>query len=125
VEDLAELAIDAAHKDESIITDATGPETFTFDELVRLIKDKINSNAIIVHLARWFPLIFTKIVGKFVNDVMLTKDEVDGLMEDLLYSRYPPKANTKLSFWLEENSKSIGTEYASELKRHYLPSQKN
>jgi len=124
VEDLAELAIDAAHKDENIIIDAAGPETFTFDELVHLIKDKINSNTKIVHLPRWFPLIFAKIVGKFVNDIVITKDEVDGMMSDLLYSRYSPKGKVKISSWLEENSESVGTEYASELKRHYLPSRK-
>lgn len=124
VEDLAEFAIDAAHRKENIIIDAAGPEIFTFDELVHLIKDKINSSAMIVHLPSWFPLIFAKIVGKLVNDVVLTEDEVDGLMGDLLCSPYPPKGKTKLSSWLEENSESIGTGYASELKRHYLPSQK-
>jgi uncharacterized protein YbjT (DUF2867 family) len=124
VDDLAEIAIGEAHENENKIIDAAGPEIFTFEELVHLIKDKINSKAMIVHLPRWFLLIFTKILGKYVNDIVLTKDEVDGLMGDLLYSRYPPKGKTKLSFWLEENSESVGTEYTSELKRHYIPSQK-
>jgi NADH dehydrogenase len=120
VEDLAELAVDVAHQDEDMIIDAAGPETFTFDGLVHLIKDKINSNAKILHLPPWLPSIFSKIVGKFVNDVVVTKDEVDGLMEELLYSGDPPKGKTRLSSWLEENSESLGTEYVSELKRHYF-----
>ena len=124
VEDLAELAIDAAHKVEDVVIDAVGPETFTFDELVHLIKDRINSNAKILHLPPYLPLIFSKIVGKFVNDIVLTKDEVDGLMGDLLYSQDSPKGKSKLSSWLEANSESVGTEDASELKRHYLTSQK-
>ncbi len=124
VEDLAELTIDAARKDEDMVVDAVGPETFTYDGLVHLIKDKMNSNAKIIHLPAWLPLILSKIVGKFVNDVVLTKDEMDGLMGDLLYSRDPPKGKTRLSSWLEENSESVGIEYTSELKRHYLPRQK-
>ncbi|MFQ6032600.1 MAG: epimerase, partial [Candidatus Zixiibacteriota bacterium] len=101
---------------------AVGPETFTYDELIHLIKDEINSNSKILHLPAWLSLIFSKIVGKFVNDVVITKDEMNGLMEDLLYSQHAPRGKTRLSSWLEENSKSIGTEYASELERHYLSS---
>lgn len=120
VEDLAELAVDVAHKDENMITDVAGPETFTFNELVHLIKYKINSNAKILHLPRYLPLVFSNIVGKFVNDMLITKDEMDGLMKDILYSRGLPIGKTKLSSWLKENSESVGTEYVSELKRHYL-----
>ncbi|MFQ6055952.1 MAG: SDR family oxidoreductase [Methanosarcinales archaeon] len=124
VEDLAEIAFDAGHKYENMIIDTAGPEIFTYDELVHLIKNKIHSNTKILHLQSSLLLIFSKILGKFVNDVVITRDEVDGLMADLLYSRDPPKGKTRLSFWLEKNSESVGTEYASELKRHYLPSQK-
>ena len=120
VEDLAELAIEAAQKDEDIIIDAAGPETFTFSDLVCLIKEKIKSKAKIIYLPPRLPLIFSQIVGKFVNDIVLTKDEVDGLMRELLYSREPPRGKTRLSDWLEANSDSVGNRYASELKRHYL-----
>lgn len=122
VEDYAELAVDLAHEDEDIITDAVGPETFTFDELVHLIKSKIHSKTWIFHSPPWFSAIFSRIVGKFVNDVVLTKDEVDGLMADLLYSQNPPRGKARLSDWLEENGRTVGTKYASELKRHYLRS---
>ncbi len=125
VEDFAELAINAAHNNEDMVIDVAGPEIFTYDELVHSIKDNINSSAKIIHLPRGVALIFSKIVGKFVNDVVLTKDEVAGLMGDLLYSQDLPRGKTRLSSWLEENSESIGIAYASELKRHYLLSQKN
>lgn len=50
VEDVAEIAVNAAHQDENMIIDAVGPETYTFDELVRLIVNKIHSKARIIHL---------------------------------------------------------------------------
>ena len=125
VDDLAELAVDAAHQEKNLVMDAAGPETFTFDELVHVVKETIHSDAKILHLPPWLPLIFSQIVGKFVNDVILTKDEVVGLMEDLLHSQDAPKGKTRLSSWLEENSASVGTKYASELKRHYLTSHRN
>ena len=125
VEDFAELAVDLAHDDEDIIADAVGPEMFTFDELVHLIKSKIHSKTWIFHSPPWFSAVFSRIVGRFVNDVVITKDEVDGLMADLLYSQDPPRGKTRLSAWLEENSASVGVRYASELKRHYLRSQRD
>ena len=124
VEDLAEFAIDAAQKDEDIIIDAAGPETFTFSDLVHLIKEKVKSKAKIIHLPPRMPLIFSRIVGWFVNDIVLTRDEVEGLMRELLYSREPLRGKTRFSHWLEENSESVGKRYASELKRHYFSSEK-
>lgn len=124
VEDLAEIAIDAARQQEDIIIDAAGPEIFTFDELVHLIKDKIKSNAKILSMPLWLPLLFSKIVAVFVNDVILARDEVEGLMREFLYSKEPPRGKTKLSVWLEEYGNKLGRKYASELKRHYLSEKK-
>ncbi len=118
VKDLAELAIEAAHKDENITIDAVG-ESFTFNEMIYLIKDKINSKAKILHLPPLLSLISSKMMSKFVNDVIVTKDEIEGLMMNLLYSGERSKGKTKLSSWLEENS-NIGTKYISQLKMHYL-----
>jgi NADH dehydrogenase len=125
VDNLAEIAVEAAHKDENIVIDAVGPETFSFNELVHLIKEKIQSRAKLLHLPPWLPLVVSRVIGRFVNDVVLTKEEVEGLMGDLLYSQSSPRGKTRLSTWLEENKDSVGTRYASELKRHYMPGQKH
>lgn len=98
----------------------TGPETFTYEEFVYLIKDKINSKARIFHLPPWLLFTVSRIVGEFVNDIVITKDEVEGLMGNLLCSKEPVRSKTPFSCWLEDNSKFLGIEYASELKRHYL-----
>jgi hypothetical protein len=51
--------------------------------------------------------------------VMLTRDEVEGLMANLLVSDGPPTGQTRLGDWLDENADSVGAKYASELRRHY------
>ncbi|MCX6375096.1 MAG: hypothetical protein NTU88_03480 [Armatimonadetes bacterium] len=51
--------------------------------------------------------------------VVLTRDEVKGLMANLLVSDQPPTAPSRLSDWLKENSSWLGTRYMSELKKHY------
>jgi len=119
VEDVAETAVNAAHHGENIIVDAVGPEVYTFDELVRLIADKIRRGAKIIHLSRGLALFLSGMIGHLVRDVVLTRDEVDGLMSNLLVSESPPTGQTRLSDWLGQNADSVGARYASELNRHY------
>ncbi len=118
-EDLAEIAVNAGQSRENQIIDAVGPEIFTFDTLVRLIAAKVHSRALIVHVPPQLALLLSRVISKLVNDVILTQDEIDGLMSDLLISDNPPTGRTHLSDWLTENADTIGTRYASELARHY------
>jgi uncharacterized protein YbjT (DUF2867 family) len=119
VEDVAEIAVNAAHRDEDVIVDAVGPDTYTFDELVRLIADKIRSKARIVHMSPRLALLLSRMAGYLVKDVMLTRDEAEGLMANLLVSDGPPTGQRRLGDWLDENADSVGAKYASELSRHY------
>ena len=120
VEDLAEIAVNAAHKDDNMIIDAVGSDIYTFDELLQLIANKIHSKARIVHFRPWLALFLSRLIGYIVKDMVLTRDEVKGLMADLLVSEGPATGKTRLSDWLEENAGTVGTRYFSELKRHYL-----
>lgn len=119
VEDMAEIATQAGEKRENLVVDAVGPEVYTFNELVRLIASNINSRAMIVHLPPPIFLFLSRFVGYILNDVILTKDEVRGLMENLLVSNQSPTGHTSLRSWLVENADILGRQYASELKRHY------
>jgi NADH dehydrogenase len=115
VEDMAEMAVSAGHKDDNIVIDAVGPEIFTFDELVRLIADKIHSRARIVHLRPALVLFLARLIGYAVRDVVITKDEIEGLMSNLLVSEGPATGQRRLSEWLDQNVDSVGAKYASEL----------
>ncbi len=119
VEDMAEIVANAGQQDGNIIVDAVGPDIFTFDELVRLITEKIHSSARIIHLSPALALTLSRLIGYVVNDVILTRDEVEGLMANLLVSNAPPTGRTRISTWLEQNSTRVGASYASELSRHY------
>ena len=118
-EDLAEIAVTAGQAKSNQIIDAVGPEIFTFDTLVRLIAEKIHSRAWIIHLSPKIALFLSQFISKFVNDVILTREEIDGLMSNLLISDGPPTSRMRLSDWLTENAATVGAKYASELARHY------
>ncbi len=119
VEDMADMAVAAAQRDDNEVFDAVGPETFSFDSMVRLIRDKIGSWSRIIHLPPGPALLLSRGVGRVVGDVVLTQQEVAGLMAGLLVSKAPPTGRTRLSDWLDENAATVGSRYASELARHY------
>lgn len=121
-EDLAALAVQAGTGHANIILDAVGPEIYSFDELVSLLRKTIDSPALILHLPPKLALWLSKMVGFFVGDVVLTKEEVDGLMAGLLISAAPPTGQTSLRTWLHDHAEHLGVRYASELKRHYRDS---
>jgi NADH dehydrogenase len=119
VEDLADLALDVGYAQNNIVWDAVGPDIFTFDEMVRLIARSLGLRRSLVHVPPGLALAAAQFLSLFARDVMLTPEEVKGLMAGLLVSSEPPRGKTHLGDWLQENKNSIGTRYASELERHY------
>jgi NADH dehydrogenase len=119
VDDLAELAIDVGYAQYNISWDAVGPDVFTFEELVRLIGQTLGLRRGLLHVPAGLALAAAQFLSVFVGDVLLTPEEVDGLMAGLLVSDEPPRCKTRLGAWLAENKESVGVHYASELKRHY------
>lgn len=119
VDDLAALAADAVYEKNNSVRDAVGPDIFTFREMVQLIGKRIGASRPLFNAPPRLALTAAQFLSLFVRDVMLTPEEVDGLMANLLVSKDPPLCKTSLGDWLEENKSTVGTKYASELERHY------
>ncbi|HKD69631.1 MAG TPA: NAD(P)H-binding protein [Candidatus Binataceae bacterium] len=119
VKDLAAIAIQWAQKEESTTIDGVGPEIHSFNALVRMLAQTVGSRAMIMQLPPQVVLLASKAIGIFVGDVVLTADEVKGLMANLLVSGTPPTGTTRLSEWLARNANRVGTSYSSEIARHY------
>jgi len=119
VEDLAAIAVEASASKGSQIIDAIGPETFTYEEFLRLIAGELNRSVAFVHTSPYAGILLGKIISLFVKDVVLTNDELRGLMANKLTSNQDPNGKTLFSDWLRKNRHSIGTEYTSELNRHF------
>ncbi len=119
VEDLAALAVTAGQETSSRVIDAAGPETLAFRDLVKLVAQKVQTNARLIQTppAILFGLATAmKLIGR---DVVLTRDEISGLMAGLLISQDPPTGTTSLSQWLDQIHHFLGKNYVSELRRHY------
>ena len=121
VEDIADLAVEMSESDQNIEMDAVGPEVFSYSEYVELVRRSIGARSLTLKLPPGLVLLGSKLVGAFVNDVALTRDEIDGLSAGLLASRETGAASlpTRLTQWLPDNSSGLGRRYASEMERHY------
>lgn len=119
VEDVAGIAVGAGEQDEPVVVDAVGPDIYTFKELVRLIARAVGSRAAVIHVPPVLRPALAWLVGRLVNDTVLTRDELRGLMAGLLVSHNPPIGQTRLSEWLVRHAGRVGIAYASELARHY------
>jgi NADH dehydrogenase len=119
VEDVARIAVEAGGAAENLTVDAAGPETFGFEQLVRLIADTVGSRAHILNGPPWMALLAARVLGLALRDVVLTRDEIDGLMAGLLVSNRPPTGQIRFSEWASANAATLGKRYASEIGRHY------
>jgi NADH dehydrogenase len=120
VDDLAELATEAVYRTDSYVWDAVGPDEYTFKEMVELIERSIGARKWLIPFPPRLALLAAQFLSLFVNDVMLTPEEVDGLMANLLISKEKPRGKTSLKSWLEANKSTVGMSYASELKKHFV-----
>jgi len=119
VEDLASIAIKGAGQPGNLTLDATGPEEFTFEQLVRLIADVLERKLIFIKTPPSCGILLGKLIGFAMRDVILTRAELDGLMLNMLTSQQLPNGETRFSDWLERNQHTIGSSYTSELERHF------
>jgi NADH dehydrogenase len=119
IEDLAELAVEGVYSRENYVIDAVGPDSYTFKELVKLVGEKIGAKRPLISVPPRLALLAAQFLSLFVSDVILTPEEVDGLMANLLVSKEPARGKIYFKDWLDDNRDKVGRKYASELKRHY------
>ena len=119
VDDLAAIAVDQGSRRENAVIEAIGPETFTYRELVRVIGEIIGRPRPMVPVPPAVGYIAGWLLGLFTRDVVITRDEIRGLMENRLVvdAAAPALATTKLTQWAQANRDWLGAHYASELGR--------
>lgn len=117
VRDFAELAVVQGAERTDRVLDAIGPETYTYRELVCELARVLGVRRKIVSVPPWLGYAAGRLLGQLVGDVVITRDEVEGLMRGLLATRSQPVGHTRLSDWARENAATLGARYASELGR--------
>jgi uncharacterized protein YbjT (DUF2867 family) len=119
VEDLARIAVASAAEPGNVILDAIGPETFSFEDLVKLIASKVKPGVALVHIPPSLGILLGQLIGLALGDILLTRDELRGLMDELLTSKQAPNGTTRFPDWLKSHGDELGSAYSSELHRHF------
>jgi NADH dehydrogenase len=117
VDDLAEAVVVQAHERANATIDAVGPETFRYRDMVEMIAEAIGVRPRIVFVPPALAYQATRVLGWFFNDVVITREEIRGLMAERLYVNSSPLGMTKLSDWVHANRRRLGLNYTSEMSR--------
>ncbi|MBU0676002.1 MAG: NAD(P)H-binding protein [Proteobacteria bacterium] len=117
VRDFADLAVQEGENGQYTIINAIGPETFTYRELVEKIGDIIGVNRPLITVSPTFGYLAGAVISKFVKDIVVTREEIAGLMADLLCVEDNPTGTTALTAWVRKNKELLGKKYTSELAR--------
>ena len=119
VEDVAELAVRAGLAEDAMVLDSAGPDIFSFDEFVRLLREAVGSRAAIVHTRPRIAHGLSALAGSVMRDTLVTRAELAGLMQELLTSKAAPTGTRRFTDWLRENADSVGRSYVSERLRNW------
>ena len=118
VRDHAALLVQTALESTDQIVDSAGPDIFSFQELVHLLRRAMGLRTLVVHMPPALAMVGANLACRLTGDMLLTRDELDDLMHDILVSHEPPRGRTRLTDWLRTNSDTVGRVYASEVIRH-------
>lgn len=117
VDDLAAAAVEKVSGVANEVINAIGPETFTYRELVETVRKALGLNRPIVGVPPTLGYWSCRLAGWLVRDVIITREEIRGLMESRLRVDAPPLGTTRLSDWVRRHRDTLGRRYTSEMAR--------
>jgi len=119
VQDLARIAVELGKTRDRVTVDAVGPEIFTFDEFMRLLRDNAHAKSAIIHLPPALVMPIARVMGAVLRDVLATPGELGAMMDEVMVSADPPTGEISFRRWIGEQSEWLGHRYAHELNRNW------
>ena len=117
IDDFADLAVEQTAREPDEIINAIGPETFTYRQLAEIVRDTLGLRRPIVSVPPAVGYWAGRWLGLMLGDVVITREEIRGLMQGRLYVDAPPVGQTRLTEWVRTNRETVGRCYNSELAR--------
>ncbi len=126
VDDMADLILEHAFersgepfavRSDNSAADAVGPERFTYRELLATLSEILGLRRRLVCVPPRIGWLVSKLINPFVGDVVITWEEVLGMMRNLLDSPAPAAGLTRLTDWARQHREALGRRYASEVGR--------
>lgn len=113
VGDVAELAVELGKQNTDQTLDVAGADTYTFEEFMRCLARGLDVSCRFVHTPPRVAYVGTTIVGQIMGDVILTRNEMRALMDNLLVTESSPRGGIRFDEWIGENGHVLGNQYNS------------
>jgi NADH dehydrogenase len=117
--DVAKITADAAEASGNVEVDAAGQDIISFRDYVKKIAKACRLRRWVFGAPTWLALPALKLVGLFLRDIILTREEVLGLKQELLTTSSTPLGKESVLEWLAQNGQLLGRKYANDLDRHF------
>lgn len=119
LDDTGRVIADAVEARADLDVDAAGPEIMTFREYVRVLARSCGVRRWIVGAPGWLSLLALRLLQPFLRDLVLTREELEGLAQEKLLSHQSPRGAESVAGWLRANGATLGRRYANDLDRHF------
>lgn len=115
VEDVADICVDLADRDpagiDGTVVDAVGPDRPTYDELIRHVRTAVGGRARIVHLPVPVVVAGARVLGRILEDEVLTRDELVSTMAGIADTDGPATGATSVIEWIHRRGDTLGRDW--------------
>jgi len=116
ISDVARVSADQGESRENIVMDVAGPEKFKYIDYVKLIAKSIGVSRFIIPVPPISAWLVGWAVGIFLDDRVITRAEIKGLMRGLMATEEKPVGKVKFTEWISHNGQSLGMVYQNDMK---------
>ena len=117
--DTGRIVADAAEASDDLDVDAAGPDVITFSDYVRAVARVCDLRRWIVPVPGWLALGALWLIEPLLGDVVLTREELAGLEQELLVSKAAPLGSERFMPLLEAEAERLGRRYVNDIHRHF------
>ena len=117
--DTARIIADAVEHNDNQEVDAAGPDIITFAQYVQCVATACRVSRLMLRAPEEIILGSLKVMQSMLNDIVLTREELLGLKQELLVSHKPPLGRESVSGWLQSHGAQLGRQYVNDIHRHF------
>jgi len=126
ISDVARVSADQGENKENIVLDVAGPEKYEYRDYVKLIAKSMGVRRMVIPVPPISAWMVGQLVGLFLNDRVITRAEIKGLMRGLMSTDEDPLGVVSFSDWISQNGNTLGTIYQNDMKeREYSDPKKS
>lgn len=120
VDDVGRLLADQCDARGALTMDAAGPDVLTFDDYVRLLARAVDRRVGLLHMPASMMLGALGVAGVLLRDTILTREELEGLRQELLVSVDPPTCQSSVIDWLlAHGDEHLGRRYVNDTRTRF------